>query len=77
MILETNRKKTCFWHRVCPGLYRLGDIEVEQIWHTNGPCKGSHMWHVFIDGKSIVSHAYLKDAKKEAHRIDRKCNQSQ
>lgn len=70
MNLLTNKTKVCFWNRVCAGLYRLGDITVDQIWHSDGPCAGNYMWHVIVDGKTLVKHAYLKEAKKEAIRID-------
>ena len=71
-----NKTKTCFWHRECAGLYRLGDITVEQIWHPDGICAGNNMWHVIINGKTIVKWAYLSDAKKTAHKIDREANKA-
>lgn len=55
-------------------MYRLGDITVEQIYHPEGMCKGSNMWHVGIFGKTIVTWAYLKDAKKTAYEIDAEVN---
>ena len=70
-MLTTNRIKTCFWHRVCAGKYRLGDIVVEQHWHSSGVCKNSNMWHVKINNETVVSWAYLKDAKNSAHLINK------
>lgn len=58
-----------FWHRICPGLYRIGNIYVEKIWHSKGACKGSHMWHVIVDGRTLVKWAYLRDAKRAAHKL--------
>jgi hypothetical protein len=66
-----NKSKVCFWRRVCAGLYKLGDIEVDRRWHNSGPCFGTEMWHVIINGQTIEKHAYLADAKKAAHRLDR------
>jgi len=71
---KLNKNKICFWQRVCPGSYRLGDIFIEQIWHSEGVCVGNYMWHVIVDGKTVVTWAYLKDAKKAAHEIDAKIN---
>jgi len=59
------------WRRVCPGVYRLGDITVEQIWHSSGPCAGNNMWHVIVGGKTLITWAYLRDAKQFAHKTDR------
>ena len=70
-MLTTNRTKVCFWHREFAGLYLLGDIVVEQIWHTKGVCANSWMWHVKIGGNTIVTWAYLKDAKRSAHLINK------
>lgn len=69
-ILKTNKTKICFWERICAGLYRLGDIEVNQIYHNQGTCEGQHMWHVIVDGKTLIKWSYLKDAKKSAHKLD-------
>lgn len=73
MALETNKTKICCWQKLVPGLYRIGDISVEQIWHFDGACEGQFMWHVIIDGKTVEKWAYLKDAKKQAHVINQRC----
>ena len=73
-MLDTNVSKICFWQRVCSGLYRLGDIEVRQIYHNTGICAGTNMWHVQINGETFISWPYLKDAKKTAHQLDRIAN---
>ena len=70
-MLDTNRTKICFWHRITCGLYEIGDIIVEKHYHTTGTCAGSDMWHVKIENQTVVSWAYLKDAKKSAHLINR------
>lgn len=70
-MLETNKNTTCFWHRVCPGLYKMGDITVEQVWDNESK---QNMWRVVVGGKAIISWACLKDAKLTAHVIDRKVN---
>ncbi len=70
-MLETNKNKICFWHRRHPGSYRMGDINVEQIWHSDGVCADNFMWHVIVSGKTLITWAYLKEAKREAHLIDR------
>jgi hypothetical protein len=73
-MLNLNKTKTCFWEKVCPGKYTLGDITVKQVWETDGPCKNSHMWHVIIDGKTFIKWTYLKDARKTAIKLDRLVN---
>lgn len=73
-MLELNKSITCVWQRVCPGLYQLGDITVERIWHDEGVCAGNYMWHVFINDRTFVKWAYLRDAKASAHTIDREAN---
>lgn len=54
------------WHRVCAGLYKLGDIEVDRRYHSSGPCARNEMWHVVVNGKSVEKHAYLSCAKEAA-----------
>ena len=70
-MLKLNKTKVCFWTRICAGLYRLGNITVERNWHSKGICAGNYMWHVVVEGQTTVKHAYLKEAKKAAYKIDR------
>ena len=72
-MLETNKNEMCKWHKD-GGDYRLGDIVVQQIWHTEGVCKGNYMWHVIVDGQSFISWPHLKDAKKSAHSLNKVVN---
>ena len=73
-MLELNKNKICFWQRVCAGLYKLGDITVEQVYHSEGVCRGQQMWHVIVNGRTVQKWAYLKDAKADAYRIDAKAH---
>ena len=73
-MLELNKTKTCFWHRLDPGSYCLGDIRVDRFWHSEGPCAGNYMWHVIVDGRTVVTWAYLKNAKDTAYKIDREAD---
>ena len=59
------------WHRVCGGLYKMGDITVDRVWH---PEHNDFMWHVIVDGETVESWAYLKSAKEAAHKINREVN---
>jgi len=56
---------------VCPGVYTLGDIEVIQVYHWDGHLAGHDIWHVIVNGRLVEMRAYLRDAKKAAHKIDR------
>ena len=58
------------WHRVCSGLYRIGSVTVDQVWHSEGICAKSFMWHVIVNERTIEKWAYLSDAKKAAHKLD-------
>ena len=52
--------------RKCPGVYEVGDIAVESVWH---PEHRVHLWHVIRNGKTVSSHGYLRHAKAEAMRL--------
>ena len=70
-----NKEKICFWRRVCSGRYRIGDITVEEIWHPEGTGDNRYMWHVIVEGQTVETWAYLKDAKRAACKIDRRCQE--
>ena len=60
--------KECKWHRVCPGLYHIGNVTVNQLWHIDG----SFMWHVIVNDQTVIKWAYLRDAKVTALKIHKK-----
>jgi len=51
------------WHRICAGLYKIGDVTVDRQWYRGYQCD---MWHVIVDGRFVEMHAYLRDAKAAA-----------